>query len=83
MSLLVVTGALAIGSNNDVFGISRDAFGLSRDESLAALPIDCTGSESSLQSCSTITGASFQCGRSTAVGVVCQGNLSVDSSHSS
>ena len=80
MSLLVVTGALAIDNDNDVFGISRDAFGLIPDESLAALPIDCTGSESSLQSCSTVTGASFQCDRSTVVGVVCQGNLRVDSS---
>ena len=61
--MLVVTGALAIDNDNDVFGISRDAFGLIPDESLAALPIDCTGSESSLQSCSTVTGASFQCDR--------------------
>ena len=67
-----MTGALAITNYSDVFGtIVRD------DGSLTALTIDCAGSESSLQSCPTVAGAPFQCGRNAHVGAVCQGNLSL------
>ena len=72
-TIYTIAGALAFNNYSDAF-----QFGAVSNGPINALAIDCTGSETSLQSCPINTNTSFQCDSRSDVGVVCQGNSVVN-----